>query len=153
MPRATIGIGSNLGDPEASVRAALGALERLGRVVRTSSLYRTKPWGIEAQPEFVNAVAQLETQLEPHELLTALKDLERALGRRPGKRWGPRAIDFDILSYDDRRLDDPELVIPHPRMRERAFVLVPLAEIDPSFRDALERLDPRERAGVRRLGG
>ena len=151
MGLARIGIGANLGDPEKAVRGAIAALAQLGTPIGVSSLYRSAPWGVKDQPEFVNAAVLLETPLEPRALLAALKDLEIALGRRPGPRWGPRAIDLDILAYDDRRLDEPGLVIPHPELRARAFALVPLAEIDSSFRGDLERLDRREREGVRRL--
>ncbi|HEY8320915.1 MAG TPA: 2-amino-4-hydroxy-6-hydroxymethyldihydropteridine diphosphokinase [Candidatus Baltobacteraceae bacterium] len=138
--RAYVGIGSNLGDPEANVRGAIAALGELGAVERTSSLYRTKAWGKTDQPDFVNAVALLETGLNPRSLLIALKAIEAELGRVPSERWGPRAIDLDILTFDDLQIEEEGLAIPHPSMNERAFVLVPLAEIDPSFaplRDAL----------------
>jgi 2-amino-4-hydroxy-6-hydroxymethyldihydropteridine diphosphokinase len=138
--RAYVGVGSNLGDPEANVRDAIAALGELGAVERTSSLYRTKAWGKTDQPDFVNAVALLETGLNPRSLLIALKAIEAELGRVPSERWGPRAIDLDILTFDDLQIEEEGLAIPHPSMNERAFVLVPLAEIDPSFaplRDAL----------------
>jgi len=138
--RAYIGIGANLGDAEKNVRDAIAALGELGAVERMSSLYRTKPWGKTDQPDFVNAVALIETGLNPRSLLIALKAIELDLGRVPSEHWGPRAIDLDILTFDDLRVEEEGLTIPHASMNERAFVLVPLAEIDPSFaplRDAL----------------
>jgi 2-amino-4-hydroxy-6-hydroxymethyldihydropteridine diphosphokinase len=144
VSRAYIGVGSNLGDPIANVRDAIAALGEIGSVERTSSLYRTKPWGKTDQPDFINAVASIETGLHPRALLGALKEIEGRLGRVPAERWGPRAIDLDLLSYDDLRVEEEALTIPHARMLERAFVLVPLAEIDASFastRDALRRED------------
>lgn len=148
MPRAAIGIGSNLGDPPAQVRAAFGALARAGRVVARSRLYRSKPWGPVPQPDFCNAVALLETALSPQALLETLKDLETRLGRMPAERWGPRAIDLDILLYGDRRIEGADLQIPHPRLFERAFALLPLSEVDPSFAAAAEGLPREERESV-----
>lgn len=148
MPRAGIGLGSNLGDPNANVRAAIEALSGIGTVTAHSRLYRTKPWGRTDQPDFCNAAAIVETKLSPHELLLRLQALERALGRTPSERWGPRAIDFDILFYDEVRINEPGLQLPHPRLMERAFVLVPLAEIDPRFAPAAAALPPAERASV-----
>jgi 2-amino-4-hydroxy-6-hydroxymethyldihydropteridine diphosphokinase len=148
MARAGIGLGSNLGDPAANVRAAIEALSEVGKVAARSRLYRTKPWGRADQPDFCNAAAIVETQLAPRELLERLKALEQRLGRKPSERWGPRAIDFDILFYDDMSLDEPGLQLPHPRLLERAFVLVPLAEIDERFAAAAESLPPAERASV-----
>ncbi len=140
MTLAYIGIGSNQGNPPANVETAIVRLGALGSVVKRSLLYRTKPWGETEQPDFVNAVAALETQFDPRALLGALKEIERELGRTTTYRWGPRTIDLDILTYGDERIDEPGLVVPHPRLAERAFVLVPLAEIDPTYaplRDAL----------------
>src|SRR5208283_3402498 len=134
LTRAYIGIGSNLDDPVRQVRKAIDALRALGEVTLASSLYRTAPWGKTDQPEFVNAAVALETDLRPRPLLQALKWLERELGRdEQGERWGPRRIDFDILAFGDERVDDGDLVIPHPRLHERAFALVPLAEIAPAY--------------------
>ena len=124
---ARIGIGSNLGDREGNVERACVALGAAGTLLRRSRLYLTQPWGESNQPEFVNAAALLETSLEPRALLAALKKIEGELGRVPAKRWGPRAIDLDILAYDDVEMDEPDLVLPHPRLLERAFALVPLA--------------------------
>ena len=149
--RAHIGVGANVGDAVTSVRGAIDALGRLGTVVRKSSLYRSKPWGVREQPDFINAVALLETDLDPHALLEALQKIEREFGRIPGPRWGPRALDLDILTYDDGKLDERGLVIPHPLMRERGFVLVPLAEIDDAYTEALEALPPEARAEVELL--
>lgn len=148
MARAAIGLGSNLGDPPANVRAALEALSELGTVTARSRFYRTKPWGLTDQPDFCNAAAILETQLPPRELLERLKALEQRLGRAPSERWGPRVIDFDILFYDGVSLDEPGLQLPHPRLLERAFALVPLAEIDESYAAAASALAPAERASV-----
>jgi 2-amino-4-hydroxy-6-hydroxymethyldihydropteridine diphosphokinase len=139
MPRwmpAYVGLGSNLDGPGAQVEHALAALGELprSRCVARSSLYRSKPLGPVAQPDFVNAAAGLITQLRPDELLVELKRLEERLGReRPIVRWGPRRIDLDLLVYGDARIDDPDLTVPHPGIAERAFVLVPLAELAPDL--------------------
>ena len=146
--RAYVGIGSNLGDPAGNVERGIASLREAGSVTRRSSLYRTKPWGVTGQPDYVNAVVLLETALPPLELLAALQDLERRLGRVPAARWGPRVIDFDILTYDDERFETAALTVPHPRMERRAFVLVPLAEIDPRFAALRDALDAEELGGV-----
>ena len=148
MIRAAIGIGSNLGDPAANVRAALRALTRAGRVVSASRFYRTKPWGMADQPDFCNAVAVIETALSPRELLEILQELETRLGRVPGARWGPRAMDLDILTYGDRRVDEPGLHVPHPRLLERGFALIPLAEVDQRYAQAVAGLPSGERESV-----
>jgi len=149
--RAYVAVGANLGDPAANVGRALDLLGELGTVAARSSLYRTKPWGKEDQPWFVNAVALLETALEPPALLERLRALERRLGRVPGERWGPRIIDLDLLAYDDMESADETLRLPHPHLSERAFVLVPLAEIDERYAVLRDRLEARELAGVVRL--
>jgi len=134
--RAWVGLGANLGDPVAQIRSALRDLDAIAatRLVRASSLYRSAPWGGVEQPPFVNAVAQVETGLTPHELLDALLAIERRHGRiRDGSRWGPRTLDLDLLVHGSHRVDDDDLVLPHPRLAERAFVLVPLAEIAPDL--------------------
>jgi 2-amino-4-hydroxy-6-hydroxymethyldihydropteridine diphosphokinase len=154
LHRAYIGLGANLGDRAANVRAAMTALKSLGTVAATSSLYSTKPWGDPDQPEFVNAAVLLETALAPLDLLRAIKAIEVELGRVPTRRWGPRAIDLDILTYDDADIDEREssgLRVPHPFLSERAFVLVPLAEIDNGFAEMRDRLGEEELAGVRLL--
>ena len=131
--RALVGLGSNLDDPEQQIRRALGALDTLAatRLVRRSRLFRSAPWGVTAQPSFINAVAELTTRLPPRALLAALLALEHAHGRRrDGSRWGPRTLDLDLLTWGDLQLDEPGLTLPHPHIGERAFVLVPLAELD-----------------------
>jgi 2-amino-4-hydroxy-6-hydroxymethyldihydropteridine diphosphokinase len=148
MPRAAVGIGSNAADAPEIVRRALRRLGELGTVVARSALYRTAPWGVIEQDPFVNAAAAIDTVLEPRALLGALKRIEAQEGRIPTSRWGPRVLDLDILTYGDLRLDEPELSIPHPRLHERAFALVPLAEIDPRFAPLRDALPPGERAGV-----
>ena len=145
MALARIGVGSNVGDAAANVHTAIDRLATLGVVTARSSLYRTKAWGVTEQPDFYNAAALLETLLVPHDLLRALKKLEGELGRVETFRWGPRVIDFDILAYDDLVLDDADLTIPHARLRERAFALAPLAEIDRSFAPLLDALDASAR--------
>ena len=135
MTIAAIGIGSNMGDAAQNVRAAFHALRKVGEVTAVSRLYQTKPWGVEDQPQFINAAVLLETTLPPRELLRALQSIEIELGREPTYRWGPRMIDLDILYYGDERIDEPDLVIPHPRLRERQFVLAPLADVDARFAD------------------
>ena len=132
---AFVGLGGNLGDAAAAVRAALRALERLPatRLLRASRLYRTPAWGMEQQPDFINAVAMLETGLGAHELLDALLAVEREFGRdrESGQRWGPRTLDLDLLLHGGRTIAEPGLHVPHPHLHERAFALVPLLEIAP----------------------
>lgn len=152
MSTAYIGLGANLGDAVESIRAAAEQLARAGRVGARSSLYRTPAWGVTDQPPFVNAALALDTALEPQALLAVCKEIERELGRRPSFRWGPRAIDLDILAYDDRRIDEPELTIPHPRLAERAFALVPLAEIAPAYAPLRDALPGADVAAVERIG-
>jgi 2-amino-4-hydroxy-6-hydroxymethyldihydropteridine diphosphokinase len=130
---AFVGLGSNLGDPAAQIRSAIRALAALPetRLVRRSSLYRNPPAGYLDQPEFINAVARIETRLAPRDLLEELLAIERAHGRVRDFPNGPRTLDLDILLYGERTVREPGLTIPHPRMLERAFVLLPLAEIAP----------------------
>jgi len=132
MQNVYIGLGSNLADPRAQVERALGALGNLPhtRLQRRSRLYRSAPWGHADQPEFVNAVAELKTELSARALLDALLAIERGAGRvRDSARWGPRVLDLDILVYGEQLIDEPGLHVPHPHLHERAFVLLPLAEI------------------------
>jgi 2-amino-4-hydroxy-6-hydroxymethyldihydropteridine diphosphokinase len=132
--RVFIGLGTNLGDDlDRNLREAVQAIGELPEteVVRVSSFLSSEPWGVADQPRFLNAVAEIRTRLEPLLLLQALKKLESELGRVPTYRWGPRAIDFDIILYGSRRVDLPGLKIPHPRYRERDFVMQPLSEIAP----------------------
>lgn len=133
---ACIGLGANIGDAAGNVRRAIAALERLPstRLLAASRLYRTPAWGVTGQPDFVNAAARIETGLAPRVLLDALLDIERQAGRERGDapRWGPRVLDLDLLLYGDASIDEPGLRVPHPHLHERAFVLLPLAEIAPS---------------------
>jgi 2-amino-4-hydroxy-6-hydroxymethyldihydropteridine diphosphokinase len=133
--RAYVGIGSNLADPVAQVRRAMTELDAVPgtRCVARSSLYRSAPVGKLDQPDFVNAVVQLETSQRADALLERLQALEAVHGRARGERNGPRTLDLDLLLYERLVLDTPSLVLPHPRMHERAFVLLPLGEIDPAL--------------------
>ncbi len=136
---AYIGLGANLGDAAASLRSALTRLDELPQtqLLAASRLYRTPAWGVREQPDFINAVAALQTLLSPRVLLEALLDIERDFGRRRAvdgsDRWGPRSLDLDILLYSDARIDEPGLHVPHPHLHRRAFVLVPLLEIAPEM--------------------
>jgi 2-amino-4-hydroxy-6-hydroxymethyldihydropteridine diphosphokinase len=135
MATVFLGLGANIGNREANLRMALRGLTRMARVEAVSSLYETDPIGSVPQPAFYNAVSRTETGLEPESLLRFLKSLEHEIGRRPGApTGGPRPIDLDILLYEDRVLESEDLTIPHARLAERAFVLVPLAEIGPDVR-------------------
>ena len=130
---AYLGLGSNLGRREANLTAALTELAAAGpvRIVKCSAIYETEPWGYTEQPAFLNCAAAVETTLPPARLLELAKEIETRLGRRPGLRYGPRPVDIDILLYGDRIIQwaTPDLQIPHPRLPERAFALIPLAEI------------------------
>lgn len=149
-----LGLGANLGDPPAAIAAAVRALEAGGHVTisAVSSLYRTAPWGPVPQPDYANACALAATDLAPRALLAEIKAIEAALGRVPGERWGPRAIDIDILFYEGAAQADATLVIPHKSLFERAFVLVPLAEIAPDLviagRRVADAAAASDRAGV-----
>jgi 2-amino-4-hydroxy-6-hydroxymethyldihydropteridine diphosphokinase len=159
MASALIGLGGNVGDVRATFARAIDALcaGAVARLVARSSDYATPPWGQENQPPFVNACIEIETALEPHALLQLMHDIERAHGRDRAKetRWGPRSLDLDLLAYDDRALDERGLTLPHPRLFERAFVLVPLAEIAPdrkiAGRTAVEALRTVAADGIKRL--
>jgi 2-amino-4-hydroxy-6-hydroxymethyldihydropteridine diphosphokinase len=131
--KAFIGLGSNLGEREALIRMALDDIARLPgtRLVRASSLYDTEPVGEVDQPNFLNAVVQVDTELTARQLLWNLLLIERRLGRARSKRWGPRTIDLDLLLYGDLVVDEPDLKVPHPELARRSFVLVPLVELDP----------------------
>ena len=135
MTPAYVALGANLGDAQATVRAAFDALETLSetRVLRRSSLYRTAPVGLADQPDFINAVAAIETALAPDTLLSALLAIENRFGRVRRDRNGPRTLDLDLLLYGDQCIDSPQLTLPHPRLHLRAFVLCPLAEIAPDL--------------------
>lgn len=136
MVRAYVGLGTNLGDKMAHLSAALALLAAAPglRVLRVAGVYRTAPWGRTDQDWFLNTVAELETVLPPRALLEVLLGIEARLGRRREVRWGPRVIDLDLLLYGDLVVREPGLEVPHPGMHERAFVLVPLAELEPSLR-------------------
>ena len=132
-PVVYLALGSNLGDRAANLRAAVDALAPYVAVAHVSALYETEPAYVTDQPRFLNAALVGSTALEPHELLAALKNIERSMGRVAGERFGPRLIDLDILVYGELLLVTPELTLPHPRLAERPFVLVPLAEIAPDL--------------------
>ena len=135
--RAYVGLGANLGDREESIRRAVALVDELGgvSVVGVSSLRETEPWGPVEQPRYLNGAVAVETDLPPRELLDALLDVERRLGRARDDevRWGPRTIDLDLLLYGDEVVDEPGLQVPHPRLHERRFALEPLAELDPTL--------------------
>jgi 2-amino-4-hydroxy-6-hydroxymethyldihydropteridine diphosphokinase len=128
---AYIGVGSNVGDRKANCRKAFELLADTGRVISVSSLYYTEPVGYKEQENFINAVVSIETDLSARELLDACRAIEGRLGRKRTLRWGPRTIDLDILLYGEHMINKPHLVIPHPLMATRMFVLAPLAEIAP----------------------
>jgi 2-amino-4-hydroxy-6-hydroxymethyldihydropteridine diphosphokinase len=133
---AYLGLGSNLGDREENIRRAcqeLGAHPKIS-VERLSSLYETAPVGVTDQPDFLNAAVAVRTSLPPEELLAVLLATEAGLGRTRNARWGPRVIDIDLLVYGDETIDRPNLTVPHPRLHERAFALIPLAEIAPHLK-------------------
>ncbi|OGB73015.1 MAG: 2-amino-4-hydroxy-6-hydroxymethyldihydropteridine diphosphokinase [Burkholderiales bacterium RIFOXYC12_FULL_65_23] len=136
---AHVALGANLGDARATVSDAIAALNRLPqtRLLRASGLYRSAPWEASG-PDFINAVAAVETGLDAHELLRALQALELQAGRERPYRNAPRTLDLDLLLYGDAVIDTPDLSVPHPRLRERAFVLLPLAEIAPALVTASE---------------
>ena len=159
MAEALLALGGNVGDARATLDRAVSLLcdDATVRLVARSSDYRTPPWGVEDQAPFINVCVVVTTELTPRALLDRGLDVERALGRdrRQERRWGPRPADIDLLAYDDLCMDTPELTLPHPRLFERAFVLVPLSEIAPDrtiagvrVRDALARIDA---GGIERL--
>lgn len=159
MPRAFVAFGGNVGDARAAIAGAIAAFCDGTHVtlLARSSDYRTPPWGVTDQSPFINACIAVDTRLTPRGLLDRAHEVERSFGRDRHRetRWGPRTLDIDIIAYDDIALDEPMLTLPHPRLFERAFVLVPLVEIAPdaaiagrSLGDALERLD---RSGIERL--
>lgn len=128
-----LALGTNIGDRAANLLSARRALAAKLRLLGASLVYATPPWGFKDQPEFLNQVIKAETLLSPQELLVVIKKLEADLGRSPTFRYGPRLIDIDILFYDQLVLNSPSLTIPHPRLGERAFVLVPLADLAPDL--------------------
>lgn len=135
MPKAFLGLGGNLGSPKKNIKEALKLLESISsvKVTKLSSYYESAPVGYEKQPWFVNVVAEVDTTLEPYELLTLCNTIEYELKRVRLIRWGPRTIDIDILLYEGYESNDATLTVPHPRMCERAFVILPLMEIAPDL--------------------
>jgi 2-amino-4-hydroxy-6-hydroxymethyldihydropteridine diphosphokinase len=136
LRRAYFGLGSNIGDRAAHLQFGVDGLAAVGRVVALSPIYETEPVGGPAQPDYLNAVVAVETALPARDLLSVAKSLEAAAGReppQPGTRWGPRPLDIDILMVGDERVDEPDLVVPHPRIHQRAFVLAPLADVAPEL--------------------
>lgn len=135
MTLAAVGLGANLGDAAATLQNAVAALARLpgSTLLRASRLYRTPAWGRTDQPDFINAVALVETDLAARDLLDALLSIERSFGRVriDGERWGPRTLDLDLLLHGDSIIDEPGLRVPHPHLHERAFALLPLVEVAP----------------------
>jgi len=136
MPLSYLGLGSNLGDAEANVMEAIRRLEKVGTILKKSKFYLTAPWGVLDQPDFVNAVIQIDTEHSPRTLLEKTQAIEKEMGRLETYKWGPRLIDIDILTYADVTVQETDLTIPHPHMTERSFVMIPLAEIDESFKIA-----------------
>ncbi|HEY9716861.1 MAG TPA: 2-amino-4-hydroxy-6-hydroxymethyldihydropteridine diphosphokinase [Trichormus sp.] len=151
MTLVNIGLGSNIGDAPANVKKAIDHIAELGCVTAQSTLYITAPWGVTDQAEFCNAAVQLETELSAQALLEKLKAIETLMGRQETTRWGPRLIDLDILTYGDLLLSEPGLTVPHKHMLERAFVLIPLAEIDPFFAAARDSLPSSTLQDVRKI--
>ncbi|MCE5322886.1 2-amino-4-hydroxy-6-hydroxymethyldihydropteridine diphosphokinase [bacterium] len=155
---AYLGIGTNLGDKVANVHKAIEMVDAHEgcTVSAVSSIYITKPVGVKDQPDFANAVIAVKTALDPYELLELCNKIEREMGRKRTIRWGPRVIDMDILLYEDVNISEKQLTIPHPMMMERAFVLIPLAEIAPDLelpggitaKEAAEQID---RAGIKQI--
>ena len=158
---AYLGLGSNLRDRARNLRRAVSLLGRRMSTAALSSVYETRPWGHADQPSFLNMVYRVDTGMAPQDLLRAAQEVEHVLGRAPTFRYGPRLIDVDILLYGDRVIDTQDLRVPHPRLSERAFALVPLAEIAPelmhpelgvSVRELLKRLPAAELEGVASVG-
>ena len=131
--RIYLSLGTNLGNREMNLETARQELSLQVNILDCSSIYQTEPWGYLDQPEFLNQVLAVETSLSPRELLEYVKEIEQNIGRKPSVRYGPRIVDIDILFYGNRIIQEEDLVIPHPRLKDRAFVLVPLAEINPDL--------------------
>jgi 2-amino-4-hydroxy-6-hydroxymethyldihydropteridine diphosphokinase len=148
-----LALGSNLGDRLANLKQAIAALTPQIDIKAKSQVYETPPWGIEDQPKFLNQVVKAKTYLEPEQLLKHLKRLELALGRKESIPNGPRLIDIDILFFDDLVLNTPALVIPHPRLHERGFVLLPLMDIAPDLVHPVIKKSVREMAALSDVAG
>lgn len=153
---AYIALGGNVGDVLQSFRFACSRISELGRVVRRSRVYETPPWGKADQDPFLNATIELHTSLLPEQLLNHLLDIENACGRTRTERWGPRTLDLDLLSFDQIRHETPKLTLPHPCCFDRAFVLLPWAEIAPDWRfldgpTLMERLRELDLTGIRKI--
>ena len=160
---AYLGLGTNLGAREDNLKRASHLLTAPGpasiQLIRSSSIYETAPWGYANQPQFLNCVLEVETGLSPNELLRFVKGLEADMGREPSPRYGPRIIDLDILLYGDQTVQQPDLQIPHPRLHQRAFVLIPLAELAPDLVHPTLSLtigqlarDAQDQGGVMKIG-
>lgn len=151
LPASTvaIGIGSNLNEPQAQVTRAIERLASLGRVLKVSSLYKTKAWGFTDQADFINAAALISVKLSPYELLNCLQQIEQEMGRTETFRWGPRIIDLDILAYEELSIREPRLTLPHPEMHSRPFVLIPLCEIAPQYESLAQNFSATELAQVK----
>ncbi len=149
MAHVLLGIGANLGDREAALQSVIDAMPPSFTAIRCSRVYETPPWGVTDQPTFLNAVIAADTDLQPAAVLAFAQECEAAAQRTHDVRWGPRTLDVDVLAYDEMEQDDPRLTLPHPLAHLRAFVLVPLLEVEPHFflrghgfaRDLLNRLD------------
>lgn len=133
MAHVLLGIGANIGDREAALQSVLDAMPGRFQAIRCSSVYDTPPWGVLDQPTFLNAVIAAETNLSAEQVLEWGQDVEQAAHRERYRHWGPRTLDVDVLTYDDVRSDDPYLTLPHPRIQDRAFVLVGIVELEPEF--------------------
>jgi 2-amino-4-hydroxy-6-hydroxymethyldihydropteridine diphosphokinase len=155
VTRAAVALGGNLGRPEPAFREALAGLEAAAgtAALAASGLWRSEPWGVREQPEFLNAAVLLETELSAADLLERLQELERRAGRKPGVRWGPRALDLDLLFHGDAVVERAELTLPHPRMAQRSFVLAPLAEIAPDWAHPFTGKTPAEMLAELRASG
>jgi 2-amino-4-hydroxy-6-hydroxymethyldihydropteridine diphosphokinase len=153
MTRAYLALGGNLGERLENLRRAVALLEERGaRFLRSSRVYETEPVG-PPQPDYLNAVIEVGTDLSPRGLLIACLSVEQALGRVRGERWGPRVVDVDILTFGDREVDEPDLQVPHPRMHERAFVMIPLLELDADPMLPGDRKASTLRIGAWTIGG
>ena len=155
MTTVFIALGSNLGDRLKNIENAKTEIEKKCKISAKSSIYETEPWGVTDQPKFLNAVIKMETNLEPNELLDFLLNTESKIGRERTKeqKWGPRVIDLDILLYGKRKIQSERLKIPHERMEERAFVLIPLYEIHKErlVKAALDKLKEEDKKGVKKV--